>query len=179
MFSLKNLIFQVLVLAIIAALANCSPTERLSGGVSRRSESATDNAAPTSQGSGNVNILDQAQFEASGLTLITPGPFAENPEGAVVCETTNASPWVWNSYKVAGFFTNFNGWYCCNWNVSGGGCSHMITVEDASAAICGREGCIRCEDMTDNVLRIVGICKRDNKAGGVSYLDQGSHIVLY
>jgi len=181
MFSLKNLIFQVLVLAIIAALANCSPSNRLSGGVSRRSESATDNTATTAPGSGNVNILDQAQFEASGLALITLDPSADDgPEAFIACETTNASPWIWNSHKVADFFSNFNGWYCCNWNVSGGGCSHMMTIEDASVAFCGNEGCIKCEDMRSNVYKIVDFCKRDNKAGGVSFfVHQGNHVVLY
>jgi len=55
----------------------------------------------------------------------------------------------------------------------------MITIEDASTALCGNQGCIRCEDMRSNVYRIVELCKRDNKAGGISFLDQGSHIVLY
>ncbi|PUU79063.1 hypothetical protein B9Z19DRAFT_1125674 [Tuber borchii] len=179
MFSLKNLIFQLLVLAIIAVLTNCSPSDRLSGDVSRRSELATDNAAPTSTGSGNINVLDKAQFEASGLTLITPGPVPENPNGNVLCETSNASPWVWNSRRLADWFSNFFGWYCCNWNVNGGGCSHMMTIEDASTAMCGNQGCIMCEDVYSNIHRIVEFCKRGNKAGGASFLDQGSHIVLY
>ncbi|PUU79053.1 hypothetical protein B9Z19DRAFT_1064527 [Tuber borchii] len=179
MFSLKNLIFQLLVLAIIAALTNCSPFDRLSGSASRHSELATNNTTPTSTGSGSINVLNKAQFEASGLTLITPGPFSENPDGRVVCQTSDASPWVWNARRLAAWFSNFFGWYCCNWNVSGGGCSHVMTIEDASTAICGNQGCIMCEDMLANIYRIAKVCQRDNKAGGVSFLDQGSHIVLY
>ncbi|PUU79062.1 hypothetical protein B9Z19DRAFT_1064536 [Tuber borchii] len=179
MFSLKNLIFQLLVLAIIAALTNCSPSDRLSGGVSRRSELATNNTAPTSTGSGSINILNQAQFEASGLTLITPGPVSDNPNGHVYCETSDASPSISNSRRLANWFYNFMGWYCCNWNVNGGGCSHMMTIEDASTAMCGNQGCIRCGDVMANLHRIVEFCQRDGKVGGVSFLDQGSHIVLY
>ncbi|PUU79052.1 hypothetical protein B9Z19DRAFT_1064526 [Tuber borchii] len=179
MFSLKNLIFQLLVLAIIAALTNCSPSDRLSGGVSRRSELATDNAVPASASSGNINVLNKAQFEASGLTLITPGPVADNPNGNVRCETSNASPSTSNARGLANWFSNFFGWYCCNWNVNGGGCSHMMTVGDASTAMCGNQGCIVCEDVYSNIYRIVEFCQRDGKVGGVSFLDQGSHLVLY
>ena len=184
MFSLKNLIFQVLLLTIIAALANCSPTDHLSDGISRRSESATDNTAttaPTAPSSGNVNILDQAQFEASGLTLFTPDPSADDgPDVFIACETTNASPWVWNVYKVADFFLNFYGWYCCNWNVDGGGCSLMMEIGDASAAFCGNQGCVRCEEVRSNLYKIVDFCKWNNKAGGVAFfVHEGNHVVLY
>ena len=178
MFSLKNLIFQLLVLTIIAALANCSPSDRLSGGVSRRSELATDNAAPGSTGSGNINVLSKAQFEASGLPLITPGLVPED-QRFVACETSNASPWVWNARRLADWFQNFFGWYCCNWNTSGGGCSHFMTIEDASTAMCGDQGCIRCEEVLDNIHTIVQFCAKNNKVGGVVFLDQGSHIILY
>ena len=114
------------------------------------------------------------------MTLITPHSDKQpESDGLFICETSVASPWVWNSRRLADWFSNFNGWYCCNWNTNGGGCSHLMTVEDASTAICGREGCIRCEDVASNVNRIVEYCQGDNKAGGVSFLGQGSHIVLY
>ena len=54
-----------------------------------------------------------------------------------------------------------------------------MTIEDASAAMCGNQGCIMCEEVLENIHRIVEFCQRNNKAGGVSFLDQGSHIVLY
>ena len=54
-----------------------------------------------------------------------------------------------------------------------------MTVEDASTAMCGNQGCIMCEEVLENVHRIVEFCQKGNKAGGVSFLDQGSHIVLY
>ncbi|KAG0133578.1 hypothetical protein HOY82DRAFT_604210 [Tuber indicum] len=169
MLSPKHLIFQALILTILAALATCSPsttTDSASNGVSGRSE--------------NPNILDDAQFEASGLPLITLDPSADDPNGRVVCETSDASPWIWNSRRLAAWFPlYFRGWWCCNWNVDGGGCSHIMTVEDASTAICGNQGCIRCEDLAMNIYRIGNYCLRDSRAGGVSYLNQGSHVVLY
>jgi len=55
----------------------------------------------------------------------------------------------------------------------------MMTIEDASTALCGREACIRCEDMRGSVYRIALFCEKGNRAGGVSFLDQGSHVVLY
>jgi len=55
----------------------------------------------------------------------------------------------------------------------------MMTIEDASTALCGNEGCIKCEEVRDNLYKIVNYCKKDNKAGGVAFLDQGCHIVLY
>jgi len=117
--------------------------------------------------------------EASDMRIIIPRSEEPKGDGLFICETSVASPWVWNSRRLADWFSNFNGWYCCNRNVNGGGCSHLMTIEDASTAICGREGCIRCEDVASNVNRIVEYCQGDNKAGGVSFLDQGSHIVLY
>ena len=64
--------------------------------------------------------------------------------------------------------------------MNGGGCSHFMTIEDASTAMCGNQGCIMCEDVKANIHRIMEFCQRDNKVGGVSFLlNQGSHIVLY
>ncbi|RPB03662.1 hypothetical protein L873DRAFT_1800135, partial [Choiromyces venosus 120613-1] len=56
MFSLKNLIFQVLIPTIVfAALTTCSPLDRLSNEVSRRSDAAAGNTTP---GFENMKILD-------------------------------------------------------------------------------------------------------------------------
>jgi len=54
-----------------------------------------------------------------------------------------------------------------------------MTIEDASTALCGNQGCIKCEDVKANLHTIVEFCLRDNKVGGVVFLDQGSHVVLY
>ncbi|RPB03661.1 hypothetical protein L873DRAFT_1840892 [Choiromyces venosus 120613-1] len=183
MLSFKNLIPQILILATaFAALTICSPSERLANDLFRRSEPASDAIAPTSPAVNGVTILDKAQFEASGLTLYTGSPddAASDPNYFIACATTVASPWVWNVNKVAEFLSNFNGWFCCNWHVSGGDCSHVMTIEDADTALCGNKGCIACEEMQANLYRIVQYCKWMNKAGGVSFLyNEQIHIVVY
>jgi len=55
----------------------------------------------------------------------------------------------------------------------------MVIIVDTSIALGGNERYIKCEDMRDNIYKLGAWCKRDNKAGGISFLDQGSHIVLY
>ncbi|KAG0125331.1 hypothetical protein HOY82DRAFT_616754 [Tuber indicum] len=178
MLLLKHLILQVLILMILSANINCSPVNPPSDKDSCDTGDEVDNATPNS---GNPNILSKAQFETSGLTLLTPNPPpSDNSYGRIVCETSNASPFVWNSRRLAYWlFGNFGGWYCCNWNVNGGGCSLVMTIDDASTAICGAQGCIKCDDLAWDIVRIGNDCLRNDRAGGVSYLDQGSHIVVY
>ncbi|KAG0125322.1 hypothetical protein HOY82DRAFT_616745 [Tuber indicum] len=177
--SLKNLIFQILILTILAALAGCSPSERVSKEAFRGSEVAPNNMTIDSLVPDYTGVLDEAQFKASGLSLIASDPTSQDPDGWVACETTNASPWIWNTRAIAWWFSHLGSWNCCNVNGSGGGCTHMMTVEDASAAICGNQGCINCAEFARYLYKLVEYCPWNNKAGGVIFLHQGSHIVVY
>ncbi|KAG0634375.1 hypothetical protein HOY80DRAFT_986631 [Tuber brumale] len=176
MFFFKHPILQVLILALFAALTNCSPVNHISDKVPHHARDAVDNTNISSQ---NVNILNEAQFKNSGLKLIT-GEASSAENGRIVCETSDASPLIWNSRRISyRLLGEFGGWYCCNWNENGGDCSHIMTIDDASTAICGEQGCISCDYLGWNIMTIGKECLRDDRAGGVSYLSQGRHIVVY
>ncbi|KAG0638234.1 hypothetical protein HOY80DRAFT_1137742 [Tuber brumale] len=175
----KNLIFQILILTILAALATCSPADRVSKEVFHLPKFSPNNMTIDSFAPNYAAILDEAQFKASGLSLITSEPTAQDPDGWVACETTNASPWIWNTRDLAWWFSQLHGWNCCNVNGNGGGCTHLGTTNDASTALCGNLGCINCAQYGGYLYKLVDYCTRDNKAGGVVFLHQGSHIVVY
>lgn len=189
--SYKNLIMKVLfLLAIIfVTSANCARLPRSAAGFAPRSEldtvatpkNSTTPSVSETFSTENIQILDKAQFEASGLTLSTPSqlPTADEPHGWIKCETSGGSPQIDHVKGLYGLLFAFSNYYCCNRNTHGGGCSHLLTVGEASCAMCGRQECFMCNIVAANLQYIAQICEQKGRAGGVSYFPQGTHVVLY
>lgn len=150
--SYKNLIMKVLFLLdiIFVTSTNCVCLPRSATGFASRSEldtvaSPKDSITPSVSetfSTENIQILDKAQFEASGLTLSTPSqlPTTHEPHGWIKCETSSGSLQIHHVKGLYAFLSGFafSNYYCCNRNTHGGGCSHFVTIREASCGMCGR-----------------------------------------